>query len=114
TSKLLRHHCRHCVPRMSSSTDKDLSEELERIRSDSGATSVAVAFHDWASGRDFGHNAETWYHAASTIKVPTLVGVFAAVDAGIVSLDSRVHVRNRFISVADGRAFRVERGRDAG
>jgi beta-lactamase class A len=99
---------------MSSNTDKPLSEEIERISSDAGAVSVAVAFHDYATGRDFGHNAETWYHAASTIKLPALVAVFAAVDAGILSLDARVHVRNRFISVAGGRAFRVERGRDAG
>jgi beta-lactamase class A len=102
------------VTTLSTFADHDLSEDLERIRAESGATSVAVAFYDYATGREFGHNANSWYHAASTIKLPTLVGVFAAVDAGILGLDSRVHVRNRFISVANGMAFRVERGRDAG
>jgi hypothetical protein len=59
------------------------------------------------------HNGDEWFHAASTIKVPVLVGVFAAIREGGSTLDSRVHVRNRFLSVVDGAPFRVESSRDA-
>jgi beta-lactamase class A len=99
---------------MPESKDKELTQKIERIGESMGARAVAVAVHDYASDSDFEYHADVWYHAASTIKVPVLIGVFAAVDDGIIALDSRVHVRNRFLSVADGLAYRVERSRDAG
>jgi beta-lactamase class A len=95
-------------------TGSRLSEEIEDIAASAGALRVAVAYHDYTSGLDFGHRADEWFHAASTIKIPVLVGVFAAIDEGRFTLDSRVHVRNRFISAAGGTAYRVERSRDAG
>ncbi|HYS69607.1 MAG TPA: serine hydrolase, partial [Gemmatimonadaceae bacterium] len=54
-----------------------------------------------------------WFHAASTIKVPILLGVFAAIDRGELLPHSRVHVRNRFLSVIENIPFRVESGRDS-
>jgi beta-lactamase class A len=42
-----------------------------------------------------------------------LVGVFAAVEAHDVSIDSRVHVRNQFYSVVDGAPYRIDSARDA-
>jgi beta-lactamase class A len=78
-----------------------------------GAEAVAVAFHDYQHSTAWGYQAERWFHAASTIKVPVLFGVFDAVQRGDLSPDSRVQVRNRFQSVADGHPYRVEAGRDA-
>lgn len=94
--------------------DEDrLRDRVVGIAEESGARRVGVAFHDYESGESWAHEGDEWFHAASTIKIPVLVGVFAAVEAGDLELESRVHVRNRFFSVADGSPYRIESGRDA-
>lgn len=72
-----------------------------------------MAFHDYETGAHFSYQGDRWMHAASTIKVPVLVGVFAAIEDHDLTLGSRIHVRNKFYSVVDGTAYRVESGRDA-
>jgi len=74
---------------------------------------LAVAVRDYADGRVYERADLRPFHAASTIKIAVLVGVFAAAAAGRVALDARLHVRNRFRSVLDGRPFRVHPDRDA-
>jgi len=90
-----------------------LQKEIERIEKESGAKSIAVALKDFETGLELHYNSDRWFHAASTIKVPILLGVFAAIDRGDLLPHSRVHVRNRFLSVVEGIPFRVESGRDA-
>ena len=74
---------------------------------------VGVAVYDYLSGFSWTREADHWFHAASTIKIAILAAVFDAVDTGRLSLDSRVHVRNRFLSVIGGEPFRVLASRDA-
>src|SRR5690606_32107361 len=74
---------------------------------------VAVAFYDFDHRVEWSLHAERWFHAASTIKVPVLLGVYDAIERGELEPHSRVHVRNRFLSIIDGKPFRVARGRDA-
>ncbi len=88
-------------------------KRIEEIARSAGAEAVAVAFHDYESGEEWQLHGKEWFHAASTIKVPVLVGVFAAIGQGELTLESRVHVRNQFRSVVDGAPFRVDAGRDA-
>jgi beta-lactamase class A len=90
-----------------------LQAEIERIEKDSSARAVAVALRDLETGLELHYRADRWFHAASTIKVPILLGVFAAIDRGDLLPHSRVHVRNRFLSVVENVPFRVESGRDA-
>ena len=90
-----------------------LQSEIERIEKESGAKAIAVALHDLETGLELQHHADRWFHAASTIKVPILLGAFAAIDRGDLLPHSRVHVRNRFLSVVEDIPFRVESGRDA-
>lgn len=99
---------------MSTATDegKRLRERVEEIGEKAGARRIGVAYHDYASGTTWAHNGDEWFHAASTMKVPVLVGVFAAVKAGEIELEARVHVRNRFFSVTDGTPYRIESSRD--
>ncbi|MEX0912649.1 MAG: serine hydrolase [Gemmatimonadota bacterium] len=94
--------------------DQRLAADIDAIAEAAGADLVAVEFHDYETEHAFSHKGDEWFHAASTIKVPVLVGVYAAIDAGVLRRDSRVHVRNRFLSAADGRAYRLESARDAG
>ena len=72
-----------------------------------------MALYDLETNLEFSHRADEWFHAASTIKIPILVGVFGAVDRGEFVLHSRLHVRNRFRSVVDGTPYRVRSSRDA-
>ncbi|HEU4747670.1 MAG TPA: serine hydrolase [Gemmatimonadaceae bacterium] len=90
-----------------------LRAQIEAIEKEAGAKAISVAVHDAESGFELHYEADRWYHAASTIKVPILLGVFAAIDRGDLLPHSRVHVRNRFLSVVEGVPFRVESGRDA-
>ena len=90
-----------------------LRAQIEIVERESGAKAISVALHDAESGFELHYNADRWYHAASTVKVPILLGVFAAIDRGDLLPHSRVHVRNRFLSVVEGVPFRVESGRDA-
>ena len=97
----------------SSAPEDALRTEIEKIEKESGAKAIAVAMHDAQTGAELRYNADRWFHAASTIKVPILLGVFAAIDRGDLLPHSRVHVRNRFLSVVENVPFRVESGRDA-
>jgi len=90
-----------------------LQTKIENIEKESGATAIAVALHDAETGFELHYKADRWFHAASTIKVPILLGAFAAIDRGELLPHSRVHVRNRFLSVVENVPFRVESGRDA-
>jgi len=93
--------------------ERVLQTKIENIETESGAKAIAVALHDAETGLELHYKADRWFHAASTIKVPILLGVFAAIDRGELLPHSRVHVRNRFLSVVESVPFRVESGRDA-
>src|SRR5256885_9275865 len=93
--------------------EKRLRHQIEKIEKESGASAVAVALHDSETGFEIHYHADRWFHAANTIKVPILLGVFAAIDRGELLPHSRVHVRNRFLSVVENVPFRVESGRDS-
>ncbi len=90
-----------------------LRERIDEIKRDAGAEAIAVAVRDVETSVEFDFESDRWFHAASTIKVPILVGVFGAVHGGELLPQSRLHVRNRFRSAADGSIFRVEPDRDA-
>jgi beta-lactamase class A len=93
--------------------ERALTSQIAKIEEESGAKAIAVALHDADTGLELHYKADRWFHAASTIKVPILLGVFAAIDRGDLLPHSRVQVRNRFLSVIEGVPFRVESGRDA-
>src|SRR6266550_2552567 len=93
--------------------ERALRYQIEKIEKESGAKAIAVALHDSETGFELHYHADRWFHAASTIKVPILLGVFAAIDRGELLPHSRVHVRNRFLSVIENIPFRVESGRDS-
>jgi beta-lactamase class A len=90
-----------------------LRDRVEQIERESGATALAVAVRDVETSIEFDHESDRWFHAASTIKIPILVGVFGSVHAGELLPQSRLHVRNRFRSAHDGSIFRVDPERDA-
>ena len=99
------------VPSLQSPTE--LQARFAELQSRSGAAALAVSIADLETGADFHYHADRWFHAASTIKVAILVGVFGAIHRGDLLPQSRVHVRNRFLSAYDGSPYRVRLDRDA-
>ena len=90
-----------------------LRNELEKIAGESKARAISVAVLDLESGFRFSLAGDRWFHAASTIKVAVLLAIFRAADEGRLRLDDPLHVRNRFVSAADGLPFRVDPSSDA-
>ena len=90
-----------------------LGEELDRLADKRKAKAIAVAVHDLETDFRFSLRGDRWFHAASTIKVAVLLAVFRAADEGRLHLDDSLHVRNRFISAADGSPFRLSPDSDA-
>jgi beta-lactamase class A len=90
-----------------------LREEIAALETKSRATAIGVALFDTASAAELHYNADRWFHGASTIKIAILVGVYGAIHRGRFVPQSRVHVRNRFLSAYDGSPFRILPERDA-
>jgi beta-lactamase class A len=90
-----------------------LSEQLARLAAERKTRAIAVALHDVETGLRFSLQGDRWFHAASTIKVAVLLAVFRAADEGRLRLDDSLHVRNLFISAADGSPFHLSRDSDA-
>ncbi len=90
-----------------------LQARIEEIRATGGFHAIAAHVHDYERGRHFSHDGDRWFHAASTMKVAVLVALFKAAETGAVRLEDRLHVRNRFRSIADRSIFNIARDRDA-
>jgi beta-lactamase class A len=91
----------------------ELQARFAELQAKAGASALAVSISDLETGAEFHYHADRWFHAASTIKVAILVGVFGAIFRGDLLPQSRVHVRNRFLSAFDGSPYRVRLDRDA-
>lgn len=89
-----------------------LTAEVDTIASATNTVALGAALYDYERDLTWRRDADRWFHAASTIKIAVLYGVFAAVDAGRFTLDRRLHVRNRFLSIVDGSPYRVSATRD--
>jgi beta-lactamase class A len=90
-----------------------LRSQVEQIGDDAGAATVAVALYDYEGETAWSLRGERPFHAASTIKTAVLFGLFDAIERGELPADAVLHVRNRFLSAADGAPFRVATDRDA-
>jgi beta-lactamase class A len=90
-----------------------LAPRLETLEREANARALAVAVFDAETGATLEYRGDRWFHAASTIKVAILAGVYAAIHEGRWPPHARLHVRNRFFSAADGSVFRISAERDA-
>lgn len=90
-----------------------LRDTVLRIGDNAKAAAIAVAAYDFEHHTTWSLNAARWFHAASTIKVPVLLGVYEAIEQGRFESYSRVHVRNRFLGTVDRRPYRVASEREA-
>lgn len=86
--------------------------ELDAILATTAAE-VAVAYRPLDGSDQLLINAETPFHAASTMKIPVMVDLFRQVEAGHCALSDEVAVVNQFKSIANGSTYKVELEHDA-
>jgi beta-lactamase class A len=90
----------------------ELEDQIRAAARAAEAAAVAVACRDLASGATLAVNADRWFHAASTIKLAVLVALYDTIARDRLDGHARVHVRNQFTSLLDGRYYRVQSDRD--
>ena len=83
-----------------------------RIRQVPGA-SVGLAYIDLRTGDSVHINADSSFHAASTMKVPVMIEMFRQVDQGTLALDRGMLLRNEFKSIVDGSPYSLSAGDDS-
>ncbi len=53
------------------------------------------------------------FHAASTMKLPVMIELFRQAQAGLLSLDDPLPIRNSFHSIVDGSEYKLSAGDDS-
>ena len=94
-------------------TSADLARNVDRIIATNGRQTIAVAYYDLRDGSTFLRNEREVFHAASTMKVPVMLGIFEAVSRGELRLDQPVRVRNEFVSILDGSKYALDPKEDS-
>ena len=84
----------------------------ERIAAVPGAV-VGVAYRDLERGDTLYLNADDTFHAASTMKVPVMIELYRAFDAGRLRADQTIPLTNSFKSIVDGSAYSLDAGSDS-
>jgi beta-lactamase class A len=90
-----------------------LYRNVLRIREEHGLEDLGISFYDAETTIQWSYNADRYFHAASTMKLAVLLGVFRQVERGELQLEAPVHIRNRFTSIVNQEPFMLDLGRDA-
>lgn len=85
-----------------------LYKNVLQIKEQHGLERLGIAFYDSETTMQWSYNADAWFHAASTMKLAVLLGVYRQVVRGEMAVDEPVHVRNKFLSIVDRRPFKLE------
>jgi beta-lactamase class A len=68
----------------------------------------AVAFKDLQTGQTLLINEHNIFHAASTMKTPVMLEIFAQAEAGKFLLTDSIIIKNNFKSIVDGSPFGLD------
>jgi beta-lactamase class A len=88
-------------------SDSLLERIQSRIAQDAGAQ-VGLAYVDLASGDTLFVNADTSFHAASTMKVPVMIELFRRANTGSFRMDQGLLLVNQFASLVDGSPYTLD------
>jgi beta-lactamase class A len=94
-------------------SEVSLYRNVLKMKKDHNLVDLGISFYDAETTIQWSYNADNYFHAASTMKLAVLLGVFRQVDRGELALDAPVHVRNRFTSIVNQEPFMLDLGRDA-
>ena len=89
-----------------------LYKNVLQIKEQHGLERLGIAFYDSETAIQWSYNGDAWFHAASTMKLAVLLGVYRQVARGEMAGDEPVHVRNKFLSIVDRRPFKLEISHD--
>lgn len=95
------------------STTATLDRRIDAILAAHPGKTIAVAYYDVDRGETLLRNERERFHAASTMKVPVMFGVFEGVSRGALRLDQPVRVKNEFSSILDGSPYALESREDS-
>jgi len=93
-------------------TYDDLQSRVQKLIGTSGAE-VAVAVETLDGRQTLAIDPDKPFHAASTMKVPVMIELFRQAEAGMLSLDEPLPIRNEFHSIVDGSVFQLSVGDDS-
>ncbi|HXG91972.1 MAG TPA: serine hydrolase [Blastocatellia bacterium] len=89
------------------------ASKINQLIAASGAETVGIAFYDLATGEQFFIEPDASFHAASTMKVPVMMEVFRQMNAGKLSLNEKLPIKNDFLSIVDGSHYQLTPGDDS-
>src|SRR5882672_8564928 len=90
-----------------------LFRNVLKIKEEHGLEALGIAFYDAQTTIQWAYNGDQYFHAASTMKLAVLLGVFRQIERGELTLEAPVHVRNRFTSIVNQEPFMLDLGHDA-
>jgi len=94
-------------------SEVSLYRSVQKIRQEHGLENLGISFYDAETTIQWSYNADHYFHAASTMKLAVLLGVFRQIDRNELNLDAPVQIRNRFTSIVNQEPFMLDLGRDA-
>jgi beta-lactamase class A len=94
-------------------TEHSLYRTVLSVKEKHGVEELGIAFWDAETTIQWSYNADRYFHAASTMKLAVLLGVFRQIVRGELTADAPVHVRNKFTSIVDRKPFTLDFGREA-
>ena len=89
---------------------------LERIQSRIAVepgVQVGLAYIDLASGDTLFLNADSSFHAASTMKVPVMIELFRRANTGSFRMNQGLLLVNQFASIVDGSLYALDSSSDS-
>jgi beta-lactamase class A len=90
-----------------------VEKAIDKVLRHSGREEVAVAYLDIKSGSQVLNRETQPFHAASEVKLPVLMAMWAAIDGGEIALDAPLRVHDDFRSIVDGSRFHLVAADDA-
>ncbi|MBV6394866.1 MAG: hypothetical protein HFACDABA_00436 [Anaerolineales bacterium] len=82
--------------------------EIETILHAAQPATVAVAWYDLHTNREFFSRADESFYPASTFKVGVMMEAFHRASQGLLNLEDKIPVVNSFTSAADGSSFSIQ------
>ena len=92
--------------------ESELDKRVRGIIQASGAE-VAVAFRTLDGSSELLIDADTTFHAASTMKVPVMIELYRQVQRAEIELDDSIRIQNDFKSIVDGSPYQLSVGDDS-
>jgi len=91
----------------------EAAREAVEARIAASGAEVSVAFRLLDGGDELLLRPDEVYHAASTMKVPVMIELYAEAAAGELSLDEPLVVSDRFASIVDGSPYALSPADDS-